>query len=211
MAPGSRAIALMGIAAAGVAGAVASVILAVTSGHVDAPALQAALFNWVTLSYLVSGLVAWRRRPANHFGPLMIVAGFLTCLSNLAWSDVPLLFTVGQAVDLLPLVIFLHVFLAFPDGRLGGRVARGLVGAGYLIGFGGQLVVMLLGGFGSGNLLAVVDAPELANSLHTPSSSSWPRSPFPVSPSSPPGGGPPGGRCAGGPRCWSTRSGSRSS
>ena len=46
----------------------------------------------------------------------MIVTGFVCFLVTLSWtsSDVP--YTVGQALDKLPAVLFLHVFLAFPTG-----------------------------------------------------------------------------------------------
>jgi hypothetical protein len=65
---------------------------------------------------VVCGLVAWWRRPANRFGPLLIIAGFVNFLSTLVWSSRDVLRTLGQALDLVPPVLFLHVFLAFPDG-----------------------------------------------------------------------------------------------
>ena len=68
----------------------------------DEPGLQAALLDWIVLSYVFSGLVAWRRRPDSRFGPLMIAAGFATSLSSLASASNALLFTVGQAMDLVP-------------------------------------------------------------------------------------------------------------
>jgi signal transduction histidine kinase len=147
------------VVAGGLAAAAASITLAMTSDHVSRPGLQAALFNWITLAYVLSGVLAWWRRPESRFGPLMIVAGFGASMSNLAWANNPVLFTVGQAFDLVPLVVFLHVFLAFPTGRLGGRLERWLVGTGYLVGVGFQLFAMLLGAFGPDNVLAVTDQP----------------------------------------------------
>ena len=84
---------------------------------------------------------------------------------HLAWSNHALPFTVGQAFDLLPAVLFLHVFLAFPDGRLRRGFERALLAAGYVIAFGLELVGMVLGGFGPDNLLAVTAEPELAGVL----------------------------------------------
>jgi len=147
------------VVAGALATAAASTTLAMSSDHVERPGLQAALFTWITLAYVLSGVLAWWRRPESRFGPLLIVAGFGAGLSNLAWADNPVLFTVGQAFDLLPVVVFLHVFLAFPTGRLGGRLERGLVVAGYLVGIGFQVVAMLLGAFGPDNVIAVTDRP----------------------------------------------------
>ena len=55
-------------------------------------------------------------------------------------------YTIGLLFDLLPAVIFLHVFLAFPSGRLERRPERWLVGVGYFVAVGFQLAKMLLGG-----------------------------------------------------------------
>ena len=149
------------LAAAGLAAAVVSLALARPSGQLG----PAALFVWILLAYVFCGLLAWTRRPESGFGRLMVVVGFGAALSNLARSSDPLLFTVGQAVDLLVVALFLHVFLAFPSGRLGGP-ARLLVGVAYAVSIGLQLTVMLLGAFGAGNLLAVTDAPGLVDVLH---------------------------------------------
>ena len=65
-------------------------------------------------------------------------------------SDVP--FTIGQALDLLPTVLFLHVFLAYPSGRLRTRFERALVVTAYATAIGFQVVRMSLGGFGPHNL-----------------------------------------------------------
>ncbi|MCY1139298.1 sensor histidine kinase [Actinoplanes sp. Pm04-4] len=139
----------------------ASIALARPSGHL----VQAGLFVWILLAYVFCGLLAWTRRPESGFGRLMVVVGFGAALSNLAWSANPVLFTVGQAVDLLVVALFLHVFLAFPSGRVAGP-ARVVVVVAYAISIGLQLTVMLLGGFGDGNLLAITDAPGAANAVH---------------------------------------------
>lgn len=73
--------------------------------------------------------------------------------------------TLGLAFDLLPAVLFLHVFLAFPDGRLEWRAERALVAAGYSAAVGLQLAKMLLGGGGPDNLLSAVTEPVAANTV----------------------------------------------
>ena len=87
----------------------------------DEPGLQAALLDWIVLSYVFSGLIAWWRRPDSRFGPLMIAAGFATSLSSLSSASGALPFTVGQAMDLVPFAVFFHVYLSFPTGPLRGR------------------------------------------------------------------------------------------
>jgi signal transduction histidine kinase len=162
--PPRRAV-LWAIAVAGVAAGGATMWLALNSDHVAEPGLQAALMDWITLPYVFAGLIAWYRRPDSRFGPLMVVAGFSMFLSTLAWANSPLAHTIGAAFDLLPAIIFLHVFLAFPSGRLEHPFERALVAAGYVTAFGLQLVWMLLGGDGPDNLLAVVAKPGLTATL----------------------------------------------
>jgi signal transduction histidine kinase len=164
-APGREptAVVLVAIAGALLAGVAAAIVLAAT-GEVAAP--HAALILWISSAYALSGLVAWWRRPGNRFGPLMIVTGFVTLATSLVWADNEVARTVGQALDLLPLVLVVHVFLAFPTGRLHGPVERVVVAAGYVFAIGGQLTVMLLGGLEPGHLLGLVDKPELAVLLH---------------------------------------------
>ena len=110
-----RPVVLVAIGVAGCVAAAISVWLAFTSDHVDEPAVQASLMVWMVLGYVFAGLVAWWRRP-SRFGPLMIAAGFTIFLSSLSWANGSVLFTIGIAFDLLPAVVFLHVFLAFPTG-----------------------------------------------------------------------------------------------
>src|SRR5947199_6222690 len=113
------------IAAAGIAAAATSFTLAAPGDGVGVeigePLVIGALAALVTLSYVLCGLFAWRRRPASRFGPLMIAAGFVNFVSTLVWATSAVPHTIGQTVDLLPPVLFMHVFLAFPDGRLRGR------------------------------------------------------------------------------------------
>ncbi len=155
------AIAVTGLGAAG-----ATFVLAFTGGEVANPVVHSTLMGWITVPYILSGVVAWWRRPGSRFGPLMIAAGFATFVSTLSLAGGDLLSTIGQAADVLPPVLFLHVFLAFPSGRLERRFEQALVAAGYLTGFGLTLVGMALGGYGSSNLLQVVAKPEAAVTVH---------------------------------------------
>jgi signal transduction histidine kinase len=142
-----------------------SVVVALQSDHVADVLVQAGLLDWIVLPYILAGVVAWWRRPESRFGPLMIAAGFGMFLSSLQWADWGLPYTIGMAFDLLPAVLFLHVFLAFPGGRLERRPEQALVAAGYFAAVGLQLVKMLLGAGGPDNLLAVATNLSAANSV----------------------------------------------
>ena len=130
------------------------------------PAVHIAIICWLVLTYSVSGLVAWRCRPGNRFGPLMVLTGFAALGSTLIWAgEDGILHTIGQALDVLPLVLIVHVFVTFPTGRLRGRVEKVIIGSGYVAAVGGQLVVMALGGLGP-HRLAIVDEPGVAVAVH---------------------------------------------
>ena len=154
------------VALAACAAAASSLAIVLTSdavgGDVGEPLVLALLSAWITVSYVLCGLIAWLRRPASRFGPLMIAAGFVSFLTDLSWtsSDVP--FTIGQALDLLPPVLFLHVFLAYPSGRLRAWFERALVVTAYATAIGFQVVRMSLGGFGPHNLFEIASNPGAA-------------------------------------------------
>ena len=150
---------LWAVALAGCAAAATSFVLALKSdtlgGELGEPLVIAFLLNAITVGYVLCGVVAWWRRPDSSFGLLMIAVGFANFLSTLSWTTIPLTFTIGQALDLLPPVLFLHAFLAFPSGRLHGRFERALVATAYVAAIGLQLVRMMCGDFGPLNLLAL--------------------------------------------------------
>jgi signal transduction histidine kinase len=152
-----RALVSWAIAILAFAAATISFTLAVAGEGVGVelgePLVIAVLTAFLTLSYVLCGLFVWRRRPASRFGPLMIAAGFVNFVATLVWSTSDIPYTVGQAIDLVPPVVFLHVFLAFPDGRLRGRFVRSLVVVSYGAAIVLELVRMRFGEFGPHNLL----------------------------------------------------------
>jgi signal transduction histidine kinase len=156
---------LVVIALAGVAAVGCSVALALSSDHVVDPELQAVLYNWMTLPFVLGGVVAWWRRPESRFGLLMIATGFGLFVSNLQWSNASLPYTLGLAVDLLPLALLFHVFLAYPSGRLQRRIERGVVGGAYVSAVGLQVTKMVLGVGGADNALSLASEPSLANTV----------------------------------------------
>ena len=152
-------------------GVVAVAACVVTAGLASAneelyqPALRVLLVWWITLPYIFAGIVAWRRRPYSAFGPLMIVTGFATQLTIFEWTEQPLLNTVGQLCDLLSAALLLHLFLAYPSGRLGSRIERVVVVTAYVAALGLQLVILMLGGFDDRHLLTVVKRQAAAEAV----------------------------------------------
>jgi len=149
-----------------VAGAAGAVLLRLSSDDGGtSPGLQIALIDWIILASVLSGLIAWRRRPQSRFGPLMIVAGFTVMLACLSSVSTEPLFTIGQAFDMVPFAVFLHVYLAFPTGRLRGPREVALVAVTYVVAVGLEVVGLVLGGFKPDNAVAVFAEPAFAADL----------------------------------------------
>lgn len=150
--------------AACVAGAY-TFVLAYTTEELADPGVRAALSVWVFLPYVLAGLVAWWCRPQSRFGPLMVVAGAVTFLVMLGWSTQAWLYTLGTLLDLVPPILFLHVFLAFPTGRLQSRFERAMLATAYVMAVVPSAIRMALGGFGSDGVLQVTSDPGLSETI----------------------------------------------
>ena len=153
---------LWSIASAGCAAAAAAFAI---STRIDGPApvVDAALVTWIILSYVACGLVAWSRRPGSRFGPLMVAAGFAPLLSRLSVVDASLPYTIGEVCRLLPVALFLHVFLAYPSGRVEGRFERTLVAVAYPTVVALPVVAMMLAPSGRESMIEVVQRPGAAD------------------------------------------------
>src|SRR6266513_2384107 len=158
-----RPLMVRAIAIAGLLTAAGSLALALTNDGVSG--VQVALLEWISIPYIAAGLVAWWRRPDSGLGVLMVVGGFAAGISGLAFAEFAVPHTVGVIFDVLPAVIFLHVYLAFPEGRLRSGFERGVVAAGYAAALGLQLVKMSLGGVGSHNLLEISVRSDAAHTV----------------------------------------------
>jgi signal transduction histidine kinase len=138
-----RGYVIAALAFAGCIAAVGSYKLSLAGEFGPLPHLHAALVSWIVLAYVGCGLIALWRRPESRFGPLMVVAGFVPALSRLAEADAVVLHVIGESLLLLPPLLFIHVFLAYPSGRLVRRFDRIVVITGYTLYFGLDLVRLL--------------------------------------------------------------------
>ena len=98
----------------------------------------------VAWAFVLAGLVAWLRRPANRMGPLMLAAGLALLARQFRYSDDALVFTVFFLFGELGYALIGHSILAYPSGRVNGRGARLLVRAGYATVTVFPLAVLLL-------------------------------------------------------------------
>ncbi len=162
--------ALLALFALGVIFAGLDVALALTSTHEDQKVVTAILGPLIGLSFIGTGVFAWWRRPLNRFGLLMTGVGIAWFLSGLTESNNSTVFTIGSYVEPLYLVLVIQMVLSFPTGRLETFAQRATIAAGYLDVLAVRLPFFLLGGDIVGdlngprpdNVLAVVDAPDLA-------------------------------------------------
>ena len=125
--------ALWALAAVGIAFGLAVFALILTSDTVDPPGAWAVGSLLVGWSFIGVGLFAWGRRPDNRVGLLMTATGFVWFVAASGFSDLPLVFTLGNAFGSIFFAVAIHLLLAFPNGRLGTRVERRLVAAGYIL------------------------------------------------------------------------------
>ena len=103
-------------------------MLALGSDREPSPAAaSAALALLVGWAYIGSGLVAWRQRPENRLGRVMVFIGFAWFATFLADANESLLFTLGTALEDIYLLGFVFLVLTFPTGRLRGRLDLALI------------------------------------------------------------------------------------
>jgi class 3 adenylate cyclase len=135
----------------------------------------------VGIAYLVAGAIAWRRRPDNATGPLLVAIGYCWYIPDFQAAPVPVVAGLAFATRRLINVFSAYLLLAFPSGRLQvprHRIAFGLVLATAAIQIPSRLVLVdrvpaVLGHFGPipllgcdcGNPFGVAPAPDLFASI----------------------------------------------
>lgn len=129
----SLRLALWALAGAGVVLGLAVLALVLTNDEIYDAAAWAAGALLVGWGFIGAGLFAWGRRPDNRVGMLMAGTGFAWLVAASGFSDLPLVFTLGQLFGALFFAVVIHLLLAFPTGRLQSRVESGIVAATYLL------------------------------------------------------------------------------
>lgn len=79
-------------------------------------------------SFLVSGLVAWQRRPTNRTGRLLVLIGLLAALGPIRGLPWPVLSPIGIVAGGAATTVLGYLLLSFPSGELRSTASRVLVG-----------------------------------------------------------------------------------
>jgi DNA-binding CsgD family transcriptional regulator len=94
----------------------------------------------VGVAFLTAGLVAWRRRPENRTGVLMVLSGIVWFCRDFARSDAELPMRIGELSLNVFLALVAHQVIVFPYGVTRSRLERLLVGAAYALALGGYVI-----------------------------------------------------------------------
>ncbi len=125
-----RAVALIHVAI-GLALLVGLEVVLVIDGPVE-PTWLILAFPLMGCTYGAAGLEAWRRRPSNRVGSLLVLGAWSWLLAGLNNVGNEFLVTVGQFSSTLGVAVIVHLLLAFPSGRLPDRASRWIVAAAYV-------------------------------------------------------------------------------
>jgi PAS domain S-box-containing protein len=75
----------------------------------------------VAWAFAIAGLIAWRRRPGNRTGPLMVAIAFAWLAASMTDSRSDTVFTLGLVLANLWPGLLVHLLLAYPSGLLDRR------------------------------------------------------------------------------------------
>ena len=128
-------------------------------------AVLVALVGW---SFTASGLIAWRRRPSNRLGPLMVLLGVLWVVGQLLYDtdSPPLLFTLGLWLSDCWVVGLVAFLVAFPEGRGLSRTDLALITPFALATLVLEPIWLLFEDTGPpGNVLLISANPDLASAI----------------------------------------------
>ena len=128
-------------AATGLVVATVAGLVALRAGGAGVTIIQAQV---VGIAYLVAGTIAWRRRPDNATGPLLVAIGYTWYIPEFQAAPVPAVAALAFATRRLVDMLSAYLLLAFPSGRLGlwrHRIAMGLAIATTAVGIPTRLLL----------------------------------------------------------------------
>lgn len=111
--------------AIGFAVAIAAGLISFRAGSTMVAIAQAQI---VGLAYLVAGTIAWRRRPDNATGPLLVAIGCTWYIVDFEALPIRVLAALAFATRRLVNVLSAYLLLAYPSGHLGPRRHRVVMG-----------------------------------------------------------------------------------
>jgi class 3 adenylate cyclase len=104
-----------------VVGLVVATLAGLLSLATGSTAVAIAQGQVVGLAYLVAGGIAWRRRPENATGPLLVAIGCSWYIVDFQVAPLPVIAGLAFATRRLVNVLSAYLLLAYPSGRLGPR------------------------------------------------------------------------------------------
>jgi len=134
---------LVGWGAVALASAVVALVAMLGSDHLRPVPAEIAVDLVVSLSFAATGLIAWARRPENNTGRLLLVVSFTWSLGLFGTANDAAVSTVGLASQSLVLAAFVHLVLAYPDGRLAARLDRAIVMCGYALAVAANVLTLM--------------------------------------------------------------------
>ena len=88
-------------------------------------------FPLMGVLYGATGVEAWRRRPSNRIGLLLVLGAWCWMLAGLGNVEDEVLVTVGLLSSTVGIAVIIHLVLAFPSGRLPDGASRAIAVAAY--------------------------------------------------------------------------------
>ena len=140
-----RARTLLVVGALALAGSVGAAWLVAVSDHTDNRLALGAIAVTAGLTFVLSGLVATWRRPANRTGLLLILTGFAWLAGALTTANDAWVFSLGFVVNSFAFGVLGHLLLAYPTGRLRSRVDRAIVAVLYAVVTVPAILLLLVG------------------------------------------------------------------
>ena len=101
--------------------------------EIDQPVIRSLPTVAIGWSAIVSGLIAWRKRPGNRMGLLMTAYGLAVLVHPWQYSSDGVVFTIGFALAQVNAALFAHATLAYPTGRVTGRAELWFVRLAYAV------------------------------------------------------------------------------
>jgi PAS domain S-box-containing protein len=107
--------------------AVAGAVTTAHSDHESKPIAMAIILPLIGLVFAISGLIARTIRPKNGTGLLLTLVGFLWLIDSFSESNSRWALGLAAIFGSLFLGAFVHLMLAYPEGRLGSALERRLI------------------------------------------------------------------------------------
>ena len=146
-------------------------VLTARSNHEGNPAMQAVVLTVIGVIFGVSGVIARMVRPDNGTGLLLLLVSLLWFINAFLEANSRWVLGLASIFGSLFLAAFVHLMLAYPEGKLGSRLERRMIAGLWITAFlAGALPAIFNREFDDckgcpDNPFLVADHPQTANAL----------------------------------------------